>query len=63
MDWERLSRLVDAMEEACLAYDQDAQRLLLQELVPELRAADENTRAGRAEAAQENVIALNRYNA
>ncbi|MEK7322539.1 MAG: nucleoside-diphosphate sugar epimerase/dehydratase [Pseudomonadota bacterium] len=63
VEWERLSRLVEKMDEACQSYDQDAQRLLLQELVPELRIADEKARTAFTNAAQENVIHLNRYNA
>lgn len=63
MEWERLNRLMEKMDEACQAYDQDAQRLLLQELVPELWAADEKIRTAFVDAAHENVIHLNRYNA
>ena len=63
VEWERLNRLVEKMDEACQVYDQDAQRLLLQELVPELRAADEKARAVFVDGTHENVIHLNRYNA
>ena len=64
VEWERLNRLVDAMDQACHVYDQDAQRRLLQELVPELRTGEQDARrAIAAEEMHENVIPLNRYNA
>lgn len=64
VEWDRLNNLVDTMEQACNVYDQDAQRRLLQELVPELRATDHDVRkAAAAKEAHENIIPLNRYNA
>ena len=64
VEWERLNRLVDAMDQACHVYDQDAQRRLLQELVPELRTGEQDAhKAVAAEEIHENVIPLNRYNA
>lgn len=62
VEWDGLNRLVDAMETACAAYDEDAQRLLLHELVPELRGADHADPVD-AGARHHNVITLNRYNA
>ena len=64
VEWERLNRLVDAMDQACHVYDQDAQRRLLQELVPELRTSEQDARKlAVSEEIHENVIPLNRYNA
>ena len=63
VEWERLNRLVDAMAQASDIYDQDAQRRLLQELVPELRTTEHDARTALAAETHENVIPLNRYNA
>src|SRR3569832_861248 len=63
VEWERLNRLADAMAQASDIYDQDAQRRLLQELVPELRTTEHDARTALAAETHENVIPLNRYNA
>ena len=62
VEWERLSRLIDAMEQACENYDEDAQRLLLRELVPEM-SESEGEDQSLSENEQNNVVMLNRYNA
>jgi len=62
VEWERLGRLLDTMEQACDSYDEDAQRLLLRELVPEMTESErEEQRPSDGE--QNNVVMLNRYNA
>ena len=61
-DWERLTRLVDALGEAGEHYDEDALRLLLRELVPEMIEAEGKARPA-AESEDSNVVTLNRYNA
>jgi FlaA1/EpsC-like NDP-sugar epimerase len=60
VDWERLNRLVDAMGVACDHYDEDRQRLLLRELVPEMI---EQEKPAPSEINDSNVVTLNRYNA
>jgi FlaA1/EpsC-like NDP-sugar epimerase len=60
-DWERLTRLVDALGDAGERYDEDALRLLLRELVPEMIEAEHKTRPA-AESDDSNVVILNRYN-
>lgn len=62
VEWERLSRLLDAMEQACADYDQDAQRLLLRELVPELSEPPQKE-LNPSEGEADNVVMFNRYNA
>ena len=60
-DWERLTRLVDALGDAGERYDEDALRLLLRELVPEMIEADHKARLA-AGSDDSNVVILNRYN-
>lgn len=62
VDWERLTRLVDALGEAGERYDEDALRPLLRELVPEMSEAEHKERPA-AEGDGSNVVILNRYNA
>jgi FlaA1/EpsC-like NDP-sugar epimerase len=59
-DWERLTRLVDALGEAGERYDEDALRLLLSELVPEMIEAEIKERPA-LENDGSNVVILNRY--
>ena len=61
-DWERLTRLVDALWEACECYDEDVLRLLLRELVPEMLEAEHEVRP-MLESDGSNVVQLNRNNA
>jgi FlaA1/EpsC-like NDP-sugar epimerase len=61
VDWERLNRLVDAMELACNNYDEATQRVLLRELVPEMVELDRE-HPPLAAAEVNNVVVLNRYN-
>jgi FlaA1/EpsC-like NDP-sugar epimerase len=61
VDWERLNRLVDAMELACNNYDEATQRVLLRELVPEMVELDREY-PPLAAAEVNNVVVLNRYN-
>ena len=62
VDWERLSRLVDALGEAGERYDEDGLRLLLNELVPEMVEAEIKEQSV-SEGENSNVVVLNRYNA
>jgi len=59
-DWERLNRLLDMLETAGAAYDQEALQLLLRELVPEMSAAGEERPPAPSE--QNNIVMFNRYN-
>lgn len=53
VDVQRLNRFLDAMEQACREYDEDAVRLLLKEVVPQLC----ETEAGEAaEAGATNIV-------
>jgi len=62
VEWERLYGLIDAMEQACVSCDEDAQRLLLRELVPEM-SESEPLEQQSSESTVNNVVMLNRYNA
>jgi FlaA1/EpsC-like NDP-sugar epimerase len=61
VDWERLNRLVDALEQAGDAYDEDTLRLLLRELVPEM-SESEHEEPQFVDGTVNNVVMLNRYN-
>jgi len=52
---------VDALGDAGERYDEDALRLLLRELVPEMIEAEHKARPA-AESDGSNVVILNRYN-
>jgi len=52
--------LVDAMGVACDRFDEDSQRMLLRELVPEMI---EQQKPAPSEINDSNVVPLNRYNA
>lgn len=62
VDWERLTRLVDAMEQACNGYDEDAQRQLLRELVPEMVELERDEHL-HPKTSGSNVVIFNRHNA
>ena len=62
MDWERLTKLVDTLGEAADKYDENALRLLLNELVPEMMEAEIKEQPA-PEGEGSNVVKLNRYNA
>jgi len=62
VDWERLTRLLDAMDRACENYDADAQRSLLRELVPEMSESEYEGHQP-ADGELNNVVMFNRYNA
>ncbi len=62
VDWERLNRLVDSLEQSSNVYDEAAQRLLLRELVPELTESGQEQQQP-SDGEVNNVVIFNRYNA
>lgn len=61
-DWERLTRLLDAMEQACRGYDDEAQRRLLRDMVPEMSEFSQDEFPPAKEGGN-NVVMFNRHNA